>query len=395
MSDTDSSGNATVLDVEVCILGAGMIGAASACTFAAQGLRVALIEPYMPHAFAPEQDPDLRVSALNRHSMDLLDSLHALPHIYAMRYRSYDTLEVWEDEFAKTRFSAQDVKEHQLGIFVENRLVQLALLRSIEENFSQNVSVINASATHIDVVNAKVALDNQSSVQARFLLGTEGAQSPTRKAAGIGQTAWQYAQRANLIGIKLSESIDDTTWQQFTPSGPLALLPMHEQHACLVWYGDDKMSEYIQSLDKTSLKEAIVEHFPQRLGDFEVVDKAGFPLARMHANQYWRHKAVLAGDSAHTINPLAGQGVNLGFKDVKALGEAIKSHGINDLDNAFRAYEKKRRAQNLLMMSAMDGLYMAFSNDIKPLKFARNAALMLANSAGPLKNTALKYAMGL
>jgi 2-octaprenyl-3-methyl-6-methoxy-1,4-benzoquinol hydroxylase len=383
------------VDVDVCVFGAGMIGAASACALAKRGLKVAVIEPYLPNAFSPEQPPDLRVSALNRHSMQLLEELDALRYIEQMRYRRYDQLEVWEDSFAKTVFSAQDIGQTQLGIFAENRIIQLALLRSMNEHYSAQIQLIQDKAISVDISQARVQMLNGCQIQAGCLVGADGAQSQIRKAAGIGQTGWQYQQRANIICVRMHQPIADTTWQQFTPSGPLALLPMHDDFASLVWYANDETSHYIQSLDDNALKAAIVEHFPARLGDFDVIDKAGFALTRMHVNQYWREKAVLAGDAAHTINPLAGQGVNLGFKDVAVLSEAITVHGLTDLRGAFKTYEKKRRAQNLLMMSAMDALYVTFSNEIAPLKLARNAALMLAERAGIVKNTALKYAMGI
>jgi 2-octaprenyl-3-methyl-6-methoxy-1,4-benzoquinol hydroxylase len=383
------------IDVDVCVFGAGMVGAASACALAQQGLRIALIEPYLPKPFSSEQAPELRVSALNRHSMNLLASLKALPYIEQMRFRSYDSLEVWEDSLSKTIFSAQDLGETQLGIFAENRIIQLALLRSISESYGDNIQIVKDKAQKVDVTDASVELQSGAKIQAKFLLGADGAQSQIRKAAGIGQTGWQYQQRANIICISMHQAIEDTTWQQFTPTGPLALLPMHDNFASLVWYADDESSAYIQSLDNEALKAAILERFPSRLADFDIINKAGFGLTRMHANQYWRHKAVLAGDAAHTINPLAGQGVNLGFKDVSALSDAVKEHGLHDLSGAFKMYEKQRRAQNLLMMSAMDALYVTFSNDIAPLKFARNTALMLAQRAGGLKNRALKYAMGI
>lgn len=383
------------IDVDVCVFGAGMIGAANACALAEQGLKVAVLEPYLPHAFSPEQNPDLRVSALNRHSMQLLEELNALRYIEQMRYRRYDKLEVWEDSFAKTTFSAQDVGQTQLGIFAENRIIQLALLRSIDEHYSEQIQLIQDKATKVDTFTGLVHTQDGWQIQAECLIGADGAQSQIRKAAGIGQTGWQYQQRANIICVRMHQAIEDTTWQQFTPSGPLALLPMHDDFASLVWYADDETSCHIQSLDNDALKVAVVNRFPDRLGDFDVISKAGFALTRMHVNQYWRERAVLAGDAAHTINPLAGQGVNLGFKDVAALSEAIQVHGLTDLSSAFKTYEKKRRAQNLLMMSAMDTLYVTFSNDFTPLKLARNAAFMLAERAGIVKNTALKYAMGI
>ncbi|WP_371195892.1 FAD-dependent oxidoreductase [Glaciecola sp. SC05] len=380
---------------DICIIGAGMVGAACACAFAQLGLRVAVVESYLPAPFEASQSPDLRVSALNRHSINLLTDLNAYDAIEVMRYRVYDTLSVWEDELAKTTFSAHDINEKQLGIFAENRIIQLALLQSIKQHHNDSVVVFNTKAKQIDTASGTLELANCEYIQAKLIVGADGANSQVRLSAGIGQTGWDYRQRANLILIRLHEEIADETWQQFTPTGPLALLPMHDNYASLVWYASAEKSALIQAMDNDDLQKAVIKKFPARLGNFEVCDKAGFGLRRMHANQYWQNKAVLVGDAAHTINPLAGQGVNLGFKDVSALINAIKEHGLDDLSTTLAVYQKQRKLQNLLMMSTMDALYASFSNDIQGIKLLRNFALGMAQRAGPLKNMALKYAMGI
>ena len=372
-----------------------MVGAAAACALAQLGHSVALIEPAMPEPFKPSQLPDLRVSALNKHSIDLLKDVDALKHIEDMRFRPYDSLMVWEEELAKTHFKAQDIGESQLGIFVENRVIQLALLKSIEQQHRNKITIYNTQAQSIYSKKGELVLSTGELIQAKLIIGADGASSQVRKAAGIGQTGWNYAQRANLILIKSHKEIADLTWQQFTPSGPLALLPMHENYACLVWYASKEKSQAIATLSADELKQAIRDTFPSQLDDFELINKAGFGLTRMHANHYWRDKAVLVGDAAHTINPLAGQGVNLGFKDVSALVDALKQSGLDSLKVGLNEYEHKRRGQNLLMMSTMDALYAGFSNELGPIKFLRNAALAVAERAGPLKNLALKYAMGI
>lgn len=380
---------------DICVIGAGMVGASCACALAVLGLKVALVEPYLPTPFEPSQAPDLRVSALNRHSIDLLSQLGAMQNIQDMRYRTYKSLSVWESEFAKTTFSAQDIGEQQLGIFAENRIIQLAILDSIKQRFDKHIVIFNSKASSINYATGEVILDTDVHLMSKLIVGADGAKSQVRSAAEIGQTGWDYRQRANLILVQMHQAIADETWQQFTPSGPLALLPMHDAFACLVWYADSDISARIQAMQSGELKKAIVEAFPSSLGDFEICDRAGFALTRMHANEYFRGNAVLIGDAAHTINPLAGQGVNLGFKDVSALSAAVKEHGLDDLSAALMAYQKQRKAQNLLMMSTMDALYATFSNDVGVLKLLRNLALGAAQKAGPIKNMALKYAMGI
>ena len=226
-----------------------------------------------------------------------------------------------------------------------------------------------------------------------------------REAANIGVQGWQYAQQALGIQIKTYDVQQDITWQQFTPDGPMAFLPLYDGFGSLVWYNSANEIRQLKSLSKEKLKQRIVQHFPADLVDFEVLDVASFPLTRMHANQYFKGSILLIGDAAHTINPLAGQGVNLGFKDVATLLDVIRQELAADeyagvlepknYCNWLKRYEETRRRDNLMMMSAMDLLYSLFSNTNTPFILLRNIGLKLANSAGPIKNNAMKYAMGL
>ena len=142
------------------------------------------------------------------------------------------------------------------------------------------------------------------------------------------------------------------------------------------------------------LRNEVISNFPAELGDVKVLNSGSFPLTRRHAQSYSKNNCILVGDSAHTINPLAGQGVNLGFKDVAALLDITKEKGELNQSVA-RRYEVIRRGDNLMMQSGMDFFYKTFSNDIGPLKFVRNAALKLAENSGPIKSQVLKYALGL
>ncbi|MGM8892253.1 FAD-dependent monooxygenase, partial [Psychrobacter sp. 1Y1] len=170
-------------------------------------------------------------------------------------------------------------------------------------------------------------LDNGDSLTTRLLIGADGANSMVRQWANIGITGWDYAQSAMLINIETAAKQQDVTWQQFTPSGPRSLLPLPGNNASLVWYDDANKIAQLSQLNNLALKAQIVQYFPARLDrDFNVVNKASFKLTRRHAQVYYRDNLVILGDAAHTINPLAGQGVNLGFKDVDALINTIASH---------------------------------------------------------------------
>ena len=396
--------------VDFCINGGGMVGAALALGLAQQQFKVAVIEPYLPAPFNAETGPDLRVSAISEASVTLLKALGAWEHIAAMRVKPYTGLSVWDDPAHRTDFTAQSIDMPQLGFFVENRLLQLGCHHALKQ--FDNVELITGQTVQdIQLTNtAKVSLSNGRTIEASWLVGADGANSQVRKAAGIGTTGWQYAQQAMGITIKMENAVEPVTWQQFTSSGPKAFLPMFDNFASLVWYDSPDELKRIKSLKANQLESEILKTFPDELtrngNSFSVIDKAIFPLTRSHANHYVKGCCALVGDAAHTINPLAGQGVNLGFKDVEAflsVSSNLKTNSTaNDLltDGAFSQrlisnYEKPRKRDNLVMMTAMDGFYTLFSNDVAPIKWIRNQLLSVAQRIEPAKQEVLKYAIGL
>lgn len=394
-------------NVDCCVVGGGMIGATLALGLAKQGYSVALIEKDELVPFSPEQAPDIRLSALNMHTVELLSNLGAWKFVQKMRSRAYDTLSVWDGESLKvsgdtvnkkglTRFTAKEIERPLLGYFVENRLLQLSLYDEINAQVADHVACIHQqSISDIDVEVGRVSLSSGDEIHSKLILGADGAQSQVRTAAGIPSSGWQYAQKANAVLIKTVNKVSDETWQAFYTTGPRALLPMHDNYACLIWYHGAQQSDWIQNAPFEELKASIYKEFPDLIGEFEILQVAGFGLTRMHAHRYGQGKALIAGDAAHTINPLAGQGVNLGFKDAAAILELISEYGLNDTKLLIKQYEAKRRLANLLMMSSMDAIYQTFSSSLLPIKLARQFGLTLADKAGPLKYKALKYAMGL
>ncbi|USD31849.1 MULTISPECIES: 2-octaprenyl-3-methyl-6-methoxy-1,4-benzoquinol hydroxylase [Vibrio] len=379
---------------DVAIIGGGMVGAAIAVGFAKQGRQVVVVEGRAPQPFEPEQSMDIRVSAISEHSVSILEELGAWQAIAQMRVCPYRRLETWEHPECRTRFHADALNMDRLGYIVENRLIQLGLWAEFERY--SNITVCYPD--RLDDIQfgqpCSVKLSSGQCFEANLVVGADGANSQVRTLAGIGVTAWDYRQHCMLINVETERSQQDITWQQFTPSGPRSFLPLCGNQGSLVWYDSPKRIKQLCSMSNEQLRQEVLAHFPEELGDIKVLQFGSFPLTRRHAQSYSSLGCVLAGDAAHTINPLAGQGVNIGFKDVEALLEvtADKKHLSHDL---LKLYERKRRPDNLLMQSGMDFFYKSFSNDLAPLKFARNAALKLAENAGPLKNQVLKYALGL
>ncbi|KGJ96153.1 FAD-dependent oxidoreductase [Colwellia psychrerythraea] len=390
------------------VIGGGMVGATSALTLAQLGLQVALVEPHPAKDYSVEQSFDLRVSAVSLASQQLLSQVGAWQKIKDWRVCPYKRLGVWEHESAYTEFNADDIKQINLGHIVENRLIQLALWQKI--NVMSNIttfcpdSLISLKQDHD---KATLILTN-GSITAKLVIGADGAQSKVRQMSAIGMTGWDYQQSAMLINVETSMCQQDITWQQFSPTGPVAFLPLGGKsslggYASLVWYHQRNEITRLVSLSNVRLEQEVLKIFPKQLGNIRVLAKGAFPLTRRHANTYQHKRVLLLGDAAHTINPMAGQGVNLGFKDVIALqhviADAISNGEVWHHEAVLARYEKMRRKENLLMMSTMDALYAGFSHPSPVVKVARNLALLAVNKVpflnSTIKNKALAYACGL
>ncbi|WP_417605310.1 FAD-dependent monooxygenase [Oceanimonas baumannii] len=387
-------------ECDIAIVGGGMVGALAAAMLAPAGLTIRVLESRQPAEFSPEQLHDLRISSISAASVRLLQQAGAWDAIMKMRAWSYQRLEASEWQGFATRFSADELDCEYLGYMVENRIIQLGLWQVLA--LWHNVTIDCPQMLDRLEQNAKGALltlGDGSQLQARLVLACDGAESRVRQMAGIGVTAWDYDQQCMLISVQGEQLEQDITWQQFCSSGPRALLPLGNGRASLVWYDSQARIAQLAAMSNQELNAAVAAHFPPRLGPVTVLGKGHFPLRRRHANQYVKGCVVLLGDAAHTINPLAGQGVNLGFKDVAAISELVHQAVEQGEDIAapdmLRRFERQRRPDNLLMQGAMDVFYQAFSNELPPLRLLRNLGLKAAEHSGPLKKQVMKYAMGL
>jgi 2-octaprenyl-3-methyl-6-methoxy-1,4-benzoquinol hydroxylase len=384
---------------DIVIVGGGMVGGALACALAPLGLAIAVVEQQTPTAYQDDQPMDLRVSAISVASEQLLTRVGAWQHLTAMRTCPYRYLETWETENSHLLFDSTQMSRDHLGHIIENRLIQLALWQQMA-TFNNVTILAGQTITEIERCSDGYALTvGDQQLSCNLLVGADGANSLVRQTANIGVTAWDYRQHAMLINITTECEQQDITWQQFTANGPRALLPLAGNKASLVWYDSPATIRRLSALSPTLLKQQIINQFPDRLGQFEVDDRGSFPLTRRHAHTYYKDNVVLVGDAAHTINPLAGQGVNLGFKDVIQLTQVISEAHRQNISwwhtNTLSAYQKARKPDNLLMQSAMDAFYLTFSNHKGPIKLLRNTALKLAGQSQWGKRQVMKYAMGL
>ncbi|UAK22663.1 3-demethoxyubiquinol 3-hydroxylase [Kluyvera sp. CRP] len=386
----------TIRHTDVAVIGGGMVGGALALGLAQNGFSVVVLDKAPPPAFDPTAQPDVRISAISAASVQLLRSLGVWDAVLAMRAHPWRRLETWEWQTAHVVFDAAELKLPNLGYMVENNVLQLALWQALEAH--PQVTLLHGSALK-EIHGQHLHLADDTEIVALLVVGADGAQSQVRQLAGIGVHGWQYPQSCMLITVKSENEPGDSTWQQFTPTGPRAFLPLYDNWASLVWYDTPARIRQLQSLSMTQLQREISAHFPARLGNVTPVAAGAFPLTRRHALQYVQPGLVLVGDAAHTIHPLAGQGVNLGYRDVDALLDVLANARSVGEDWAslpvLERYQSRRRVDNLLMQSGMDLFYAGFSNDLGPLRVLRNVGLMAAQRAGVLKRQALKYALGL
>ncbi|MBP2196867.1 3-demethoxyubiquinol 3-hydroxylase [Pantoea cypripedii] len=384
---------------DVVVIGGGMVGAALACGLAQQKFRVAVVERAEPAPFDAARAPDVRVSAIGASSVALLKQLNVWPRVQAMRCAPYRKLETWEWQTAHVTFDAASLGLPELGYMVENSVLQRALWEKMQEDGGTLCSPATLENLLPHSGGWHVQLDNGTTLDARLVVGADGANSRVRQLAGIGVHGWNYAQSCMLISVECEHEAGDATWQQFTPEGPRAFLPLFDRHASLVWYDAPSRIRQLQSMPLPQLEKEIHAHFPARVGRFQVTAAASFPLVRRHATRYVTAGLALVGDAAHTINPLAGQGVNLGYRDVEALLDTlVEARSQAELWSSLavlQRYQRQRRKDNLLMQGGMDLFYFAFSNKLPPLRFARNLGLIAAEHAGVLKRQVLRYALGL
>ncbi len=387
-------------DYDIVICGGGMIGAALATLLAPQGFSIALVEAATPAEYDLSQEFDLRICALSPKSAEVMQRSGAWERLQKMRLCPYKRMRVWEVAgFGDITFKAHQVGAPELGHIVENRLVQLSLWQALGDY--KNVDVICPAFPKKftrDVKGTVIELDTGQRLSARLVVGADGAQSKVRQGFGIGVNRGQYQQACLVASVTTGLGQQDITWQRFVNTGPQAFLPMLGQHGSVVWYHQADMARALSKLSNEALSDEIMNQFPKQLGKIKVTHKATFGLQKQHAQSYCEHGVVLVGDAAHVINPLAGQGVNLGFQDVACLASVLIKADSQGQDwsslEVLLNYQKQRKLANGIMLHSMDLFHHGFSHTSSKSKWVRN--LVLACAKVPLvKRQVIKYAMGL
>ncbi|MFB1488048.1 MULTISPECIES: UbiH/UbiF/VisC/COQ6 family ubiquinone biosynthesis hydroxylase [unclassified Thiocapsa] len=387
---------------DLLVVGGGMVGAALARACSGKGLRIAVIETRTPQREWPAGEVDLRVSALSRASQRILARLGAWQRIGALGANPYRKMCVWDAiGGGSIHFDAQSLGEPDLGHIVENRVIQLALWETLESSPDIRL-VCPASIVEIERTEtaSRVVLADGQVIAGRLLVAADGRDSLVRELSGIETEGRDYDQRAIVANILPQQWHEETAWQRFLPTGPLALLPLADGRCSLVWSATEGRAAELLAMGDAAFSAALTDASEARLGALVVEgSRAAFPLRLQHAKQYVLPGLALVGDAAHAVHPLAGQGVNLGFLDAAELAAAIdlaleRGRDIAGLW-ALRHYERARRGDNTVMLAAMDLIKRAFSNEAPPVAAARSLGLTLTDRIGPIKALFMQRALGL
>ncbi len=391
------------------IVGGGIVGAACALALAQQDLQVVLIEAHDPAPWSPDaqdvEKQDLRVYAFAPDNAALLDALGVWAAVRDARAHPYARMRVWDaaggDEL---RFDADAFAVPQLGWIIEHSLLQDRLWTALRRSSVTVRCPARVSAIEQDDEGVALTLDDGLRVEARIAIAADGGASTLRELAGIAVDRHDYGQRGVVCYVATEHHHEHTAWQRFLPTGPLAFLPSAPLLGCdapssIVWTLPDDEAARIVVLDDDAFAIELTRAFGGRLGDARpLTPRVAFPLRRQLAQQYVAGRVLAIGDAAHVVHPLAGQGVNLGLRDVAALRDLVTDAKERRVDWAsphrLARWARLRRSDSVASAYAFGAINRVFSNDGLASTLLRGHALGLAGKLAPLNRALWRHAAG-
>ena len=396
------------MQADLIIVGAGMVGSTLALALQDAGLKIVLIDagPLQVQHFAAEDVFEPRVSALSAASQRILGRVGAWSGIVERRASPYSDMQVWDGSgTGHIHFSAASVHAEVLGHIVENRVVQDALLDKLHAGGGIEM-VANARLEQLVRLEEgwELTLTDGQRFVTPLLVAADGANSTVRRLSGCQTREWDYLHHAIVTSVRCAEPNQRTAWQRFTDDGPLAFLPLQrggDQHWCsIVWSVPESEASRLMGLDDEAFRTTLGRAFEHRLGEVLEADlRLCIPLRQRHAKRYVQPGLALIGDAAHSIHPLAGQGVNLGLLDAATLAEVIRAaQARGEPPGSARVlgrYERRRMPHNLAMMAAMEGFERLFQADPPLVRWLRNTGLKGVQALPEAKAMFVRQALGL
>lgn len=386
--------------VDIAIVGGGMVGLLLANALKDAGITVAVISDTAIQTPLSAQ-PELRVSAINAVNAKALDSLGVWQHLPAQRLGPYKKMQVWDkDSFGHIGFDCEEVNAPQLGHIVENQALVNALATQLQT--CSHAQYIEGRIEKIlwGQQQTMLMLQNDQVVACKLVVGADGANSYIRRQANFALTFKDYDHTAIVATIRTQEPHDQVARQIFTPSGPLALLPLADPHLCsIVWSQDNDKIDDLMAMPDEAFAHALTATSQSVLGVITLESgRKSFPLIMRYAREWVKDGVVILGDAAHTIHPLAGQGANLGMQDALALAEHLCAmHKDNKpywQKRYLRPYERARKTEALKMIAAMDGFKTLFAGQHPLKKLIRGVGLVATDTLPGLKQRWITQAMG-
>ncbi|OUS27498.1 monooxygenase [Thalassotalea sp. 42_200_T64] len=391
-------------NIDIVIVGGGMVGLTTALAIRQQtSLSVAVIDSQELHSI--KEQPHLRVSAINNASKQLFTNLCVWDDICAVRSQAYSNMHVWDkDGYGHLDFDQSDIPTgsgaDNLGSIIENDIIRNALWHKAEQD--SGIRFIPENITSMAVGGSEVFLSfaEQPPIMAKLVIGADGANSWVRKQLDMAMTFRDYDHHAVVATVECAQGHQNTAWQVFLPSGPLAFLPLYQQNTCsIVWSLPPEQAERIKALSTDDFNKEILAASDGKLGNIRLQsERVSFPLTMRLVRDFVKDRVVLIGDAAHTIHPLAGQGVNLGLVDAAALAQTladicVQGKALNDAQ-ALGHFSRWRKSDASEMIVAMESIKQGFSLQQTLPKFIRGLGMSLLNNVASLKKLLLKQAMG-
>ena len=383
--------------VDVLVVGAGMVGATLATALGRAGLEVMVIDRLPPETAADDAF-DGRASAIALASQQLLAAIGIWQ---ALAPEAAPILEIRVsdgDSLLFLHYDHRDLGDAPLGYMVENRHCRRALLAAAPGLYERRAPVALA-ALERDEMGVRAALDDGTRVRAQLLVAADGARSGLRRAAGIRSIAWSYRQSGIVCTVAHERPHRGIAHERFLGAGPFAILPLKGRRSSIVWTERAELAPAMMALDADAFDGELARRFGGFLGEVHAIGpRWSYPLFFQHAERYVDERLVLLGDAAHTIHPIAGQGFNMGLRDVAALAEVLIDARRLGLDlgaaPALARYQRWRRADNWMLAAVTDALTRLFSNDIGALALARDLGLAAVDRLPPLKRLFMAHARG-